>query len=212
MLRRIYLTLISFLAFTSVVSSQITQINPYYGYTLPMPIKTYYGEFNTDGGSNFGLNVSFGHWTSEADFTRNMFVELQYNYHKTPLDFYTYLSGDLEELGDLKLHNGLLGIVKGAGNEIFEGYAGAYAGVTIFDVEDPEAFDYTRFTMAVGAGVKYYPTPGFGLRFHTQLYLPMWASNAYMDWSGGETGTISSIMTPYINFNLGIFVNIDRTY
>jgi hypothetical protein len=198
--------------FSTVATSQITQINPYYGITLPMPIKTYYGEFNTDGGNNFGLNVSFGHWTSESDFTRNMFIELQYNYHKTPLEYYYYFSGGLEKLGDLKLHNGLIGILKGAGNEIFEGYAGVYAGVTIFDVEDPEAFDYTRFTLAAGAGVKYYPTLGFGIRLHTQLYLPMWASSTYMDWSGGNTGTISSIATPYMNFNLGIFVNIDRTY
>ena len=36
-------------------------------------------------------------------------------------------------------------------------------------VEDPEAFDYTRFTMAVGAGIKYYATPVVGIRLHTCL-------------------------------------------
>jgi|SRR5688572_27786689 hypothetical protein len=212
MLTRHLICLLCFMGFVHISNAQITQINPYYGITLPMPLKTYYGEFNTDGGNNFGLNVSFGHWTSQEDFTRNLFIELQYNYHKSPLTYYYYYSGPPEDLGDLKMHNALLGVLKGAGNEIFEGYAGVYGGVTIFDVEDPEAFDYTRFTVAAGAGIKYYPILAFGIRFHTQLNMPMWASNTYMDWSGGETGTISSIMTPYMNFNLGIFANIDRTY
>lgn len=192
--------------------TQITQIYAFYGQTLPMPIKTYYGEFNTDGGSNVGLNVAFGNWTSAEDYSRNTFIELQYNYHKTPLRYYYYYSGDVERLGDLRMHNALVGLNKGKGNEYFEGYAGLYAGVTIFDVEDPEAFDYTRFTAAVGAGLKYYPTLWFGIRFHTQIYFPFWASNNYLDWSGNETGSISSILTPYMNFNLGIFAHIDRTY
>ena len=209
---RLFSIAVVLVVFSAVSNAQITQINPYYGITLPMPIRTYNGEFNTDGGNNFGLNVAFGHWTSEEDFTRNLFIELQYNYYKTPIDFYYYSGSSYEDLGDLKMHNGLLGVLKGAGNEIFEGYAGLYAGVTVFDVEDPEAFDYTRFTMAAGAGIKYYPTLSFGIRFHTQLYMPMWGSSTAMDWSGSDAGTISSIITPYMNFNLGIFANIDRTY
>jgi hypothetical protein len=211
MLQRLIYLIMIFVLTGPISYSQITQINPYYGIQLPVVLRTYYGDFKTDGGSNFGLNVSFGQWTSENDFSRNLFFELQYNYNKSPLTYYYYYSGGFEDLGDLKMHNGLLGVLKGAGNEIFEGYAGIYGGVTVFDVEDPEAFDYTRFTMAVGAGIKYYPTLAFGLRFHTQLYLPMWASSTYLGWYG-DTGTISSIMTPYLNFNLGIFVNIDRTY
>lgn len=192
--------------------AQITQINPYYGITLPMPLQTYNGEFNTDGGNNFGLNVAFGQWTSENDYSANMFYELQYNYHKSPVFYYEYGSGDFEDLGDLKMHNILLGLLKGVGNEYIEGYAGAYAGVTIFDVEDPEAFDYTRFTLAAGVGIKYYPTTFLGIRLHTQLYLPFWPSSLNMGWTIGDAGTISSLATPYMNFNLGIFANIDRTY
>jgi hypothetical protein len=213
MLQRLLYLLTVLVVFQTLSQAQITQINPYYGIQLPMVMRTYNGDFKTDGGNNFGLNVSFGQWTSENDFSKNLFFELQYNYNKSPLTYYYYYTGGFEDLGDLKMHNGLLGVLKGAGNEIFEGYAGLYAGVTVFDVEDPEAFDYTRFTMSLGAGIKYYVTPVIGIRLHSQFYLPFWASSTYLGWSGGtNSGSISSIASPYMNFNVGIFANIDQSY
>ncbi len=177
-----------------------------------MPLKAYYGRFITDGGPNFGANISWGNGYNAGGISQNAFFELQYNYSKSGLVYEEY-NGGHEDLGDLKVHNALAGITKGSGNGVIEGYGGWYAGVTIFDVEDPEAFDYTRFTMAVGAGIKYYATPVVGIRLHTQLYLPFWASSTYLGWSGGtNSGTISSIISPYMNFNVGIFANIDNSY
>ncbi len=193
-------------------SSQIFQFNPYYGTTLPMPLKTYYGRFITDGGPNFGANIAWGNGISGGGFSQNAFFELQYNYSKSPLEYDSYYGSERYQLGDLKTHNILAGLSKGSGNGKFEGYGGYYLGVTIFDVEDPEAFDYTRFTMAFGAGLKYYATPYLGIKLHTQLYLPFWSSSLYLGWYGGATGTISALCSPYMNFNLGIFANIDRSY
>lgn len=205
--------LVSFLQLATLpVIGQIFQFNPFYGTTLPMPLKAYYGEFKTDGGSNFGANIAWGSGISGGGISKNGFFELQYNFHKSPLIYRDYYGGAPEDLGELKLHNALAGVTKGAGNGIFEGFFGVYAGVTIFDVEDPEAFDYTRFTMAGSVGLKYYVTPVIGLRLHTMLYIPFWASNAYLGWSGGTTGTLSSLASPYMNFNIGIFANIDRSY
>ena len=193
--------------------AQLFQFSPYYGTTLPMPLKAYYGRFITDGGPNFGANISWGNGYNAGGISQNAFFELQYNYSKSGLVYEDYYNGDREDLGDLKVHNALAGITKGSGNGVIEGYGGWYAGVTIFDVEDPEAFDYTRFTMAVGAGIKYYATPVVGIRLHTQLYLPFWASSTYLGWSGGtNSGTISSIISPYMNFNVGIFANVDNSY
>ena len=175
-----------------------------------MPLKTYYGRFITDGGSNFGANLAWGNGISGGGISQNAFFELQYNYQKTPLQYNVY-GGERYDLGDLQLHNILAGISKGSGNGTIEGYGGYYLGVTIFDIEDPEAFDYTRFTMAFSAGLKYYVTQVIGIKLHTQLYLPFWSSSTYLGWYGG-TGTISSLCSVYMNFNLGIFVNIDKSY
>lgn len=194
--------------------AQLFQFSPYYGTTLPMPLKAYYGRFITDGGPNFGANISWGNGYSAGGISQNAFFELQYNYSKSGLVYEEYNNPvDREDLGDLKVHNALAGVTKGGGNGTLEGYGGWYAGVTIFDVEDPLAFDYTRFTMAVGAGIKYYATPVVGIRLHTQLYLPLWASSTTLGWSGGtNSGTISSITSPYMNFNVGIFANVDNSY
>ena len=207
----VYITLF-FLLWFQGLTAQIFQFNPYYGYTLPMPLKTYYGRFITDGGSNFGANIAWGNGISAGGISQNAFFELQYNYSKSPLRYDSYYGSDDQLLGDLKTHNILAGISKGGGNGTIEGYGGYYLGVTIFDVEDPEAFDYTRFTMAFGAGVKYYATPFLGIKLHTQLYLPFWSSSLYLGWYGGTTGTISALCSPYMNFNVGIFANIDRSY
>lgn len=209
---RLSLVIICLLLSSWSLSAQLFQFNPYYGTTLPMPLKAYYGEFNADGGSNFGANIGWGSGIAGGGFSQNTFFELQYNFHKGDLVYRDYYGGLPEDLGVLKVHNALAGITKATGNEVIEGYGGVYAGVTIFDVEDPEAFDYTRFTMAAALGLKYYVTPVVGIRLHTQLYLPFWASSAYLGWSGGTSGTISSLTSPYMNFNIGIFANIDRSY
>jgi hypothetical protein len=213
MLKNLFFLIALCLLDSPSLCAQLFQFNPYYGTTLPMPLKTNYGRFITDGGANFGANIAWGNGITGGGVSQNSFFELQYNYHKSPLVYEDYYNSDREDLGDLKMHNALAGITKGGGNGTLEGYGGLYAGVTIFDVEDPEAFDYTRFTMAVGAGLKYYATPVIGIRLHTQLYLPFWASSTYLGWSGGtNSGTVSSIASLYMNFNVGIFANIDRSY
>ena len=201
----------AFLLFASSASAQLFQINPYVGTQLPMPINTYNGKFNTDGGINYGLNAAWGQGLSGGGFSENAFFELQYNYHKTDMKFNFY-GGNTEDLGGLVVHNILAGGHKGIGNGTFETYGGIYFGVTIFDPTDPDAFNYTRFTMAVNAGLKYYATPTFGIRLNAQLYMPFWGSNYSYGWGGGGYGYVSTVVSPYMNFDVGVFANIDNSY
>lgn len=199
------------LLFTIPVTGQIFQFNPYIGHQLPMPMYTYNGKFNTDGGTNYGVNVAWGNGLSGGGFSENAFLELQYNYHKTGMR-YSFYGGDIRDLGDLTVHNILVGGHKGIGNETFETYGGIYLGVTIFDPADPEAFGYTRFTMAANAGLKYYATPNFGLRLNAELYMPFWGSSYYFGWGGGGYGSISTLVSPYMNFDIGVFIHLDNSY
>ncbi len=197
--------------FTSSASAQIFQFNPYMGYQLPMPINTYNGKFNTDGGTNYGMNIAWGNGLAGGGFSQNVFFELQYNYHKTGMK-YNFYGGNIEDLGNLTMHNILAGGLKGIGNEKFETYGGLFFGVTIFDPADPEAFGYTRFTMSASAGIKYYATPKFGVRLNTQLYMPFWGSSYAFGWGAGGYGSVSTVVSPYMNFDVGVFIHIDNSY
>ena len=69
------------------------QIIPYVGWTTSSALQMYYGKVRTTDGINYGGNISFGKGISGAGFTQNAFVELQYNYLKTDLEYREYQSG-----------------------------------------------------------------------------------------------------------------------
>jgi hypothetical protein len=106
----------------------------------------------------------------------------------------------------------MAGVTKGGGNGKIEGYGGTYLGVTIYDQANPSADSHTRFTVAFGAGMKYYITPVMGLRFHAQMYMPIWGSDFYLSWNPGngiQPGAVATAVSVFGNFDGGIFFNLD---
>lgn len=214
-MKRIFLitTLLAVCVWAS--NAQIVQINPYVGWTTSSALQMYYGKVRTTDGFNYGGNLSFGKGMSSGGFTKNAFVELQYNYLKTDLEFRSYDPGLVQDgqLGDISIHNIMIGGVKGSGNEKVVGYGGTYVGATIFDPADNQYNNQTRFTLAFGAGLKIAMSPKIGLRLHGQMYLPFWGSDAFIGWSpGGGTsvGLSAGAVNVYGNFNLGLYLNIDK--
>jgi hypothetical protein len=192
--------------------TSIVQINPYVGYSTASALNMYYGKVRTTGNVNYGGNLSFGKGMSGGGFTRNAFVELQYNYLKTDLEYRFYDVGAQNvPAGEISMHNIMIGGTKESGNEKVVGYGGSYLGVTIFDPSRSEFNSYTRFTLAFGLGLKYAISPRVGLRLHTQMYLPFWGSDFYIGWSPGG-GTSAGIASSYINvygtFNGGLYFNL----
>lgn len=95
----------------------------------PLPSKCY-GKARTDDAANFGLNLSFG-YQGEAygGVVQNAFIELQYNYMKTGLEYDSYdgsFSPDYY-VSDLGVHNIMLGITNCQGNKVVTGYGGVSA-------------------------------------------------------------------------------------
>ena len=193
------------------VFAQSIQLNPYVGYTTSSALETFAGKYRTRGNMNFGANLSFGRGVSGAGFSRNAFLELQYNYCKTDLEFRLYNGGEYA-LDDITVHNIMVGGTKGKGNGTIEGYGGTYLGVTIYDLAAPASDTYTRFTVAFGGGMKYFITPTVGLRLHAQMYMPIWGSDFYLSWSPGsgvQPGAVATAVSVYANFNAGIFFNLE---
>jgi hypothetical protein len=212
MKRIFFTTLLALLAWAA--NAQIVQINPYVGWTTSSALQLYYGKVRTTDGINYGGNLSFGKGMSSGGFTQNAFVELQYNYLKTDLEYRSYTGGVPDQaLGDIAMHNIMIGGTKESGNEKVTGYGGTYLGATIFDPSDNRYNNQTRFTLSFGAGLKYYASPKIGLRFHAQMYMPIWGSDYYVGWSpggGASTGIVATAVNVYANFNAGIFLNINK--
>ncbi len=188
------------------VHTQVIQINPYAGYSTPSAVQLYYGKARTDDAVNFGLNLSFGdQGEAYGGVVQNAFIELQYNYMKTQLEYDSYDVGVSNEfLSDLGVHNIMLGVTKGQGNEVVTGYGGFYMGATVFDPTDNNYNSQTRFTMAFGAGMKYAFTDEIGMRLHAQMYMPFWGTGYYYLGYGYSAAAVNV----YANFNLGVYASI----
>lgn len=204
-----YLFLASAMLLVGSVQAQVVQINPYAGYSTPSAIQLYYGKVRTDDALNFGLNLSFGdQGEAYGGVVQNAFIELQYNYMKTGLEYDSYdlsISNDYY-VSDLGVHNIMLGVTKGQGNEVITGYGGLYFGASVFDPTDNNYNTRTRFTMAFGAGMKYAFTDEIGMRLHAQMYMPFWGTGYTVGW--GYSGVSAAAVNVYANFNLGVYANI----
>lgn len=188
------------------------QINPYAGWTTSSALQLYYGKVRTTDGINFGGNLSFGKGISGSGFTQNAFIELQYNYLSTDLEYEAYSSagGDDRPLGKVSIHNAMIGGTKGKGNGTVEGYGGTFLGATIYDPEDELYNNRTAFTLSFAAGLKYAMNPKMGLRLHAQMYMPIWGSDFYLGWGtgGASAGVMTTAVNVYANFNLGLYINV----
>ncbi len=212
-MRTVFL-LLSFFCSALFLAAQtpIVQITPHVGYSTSSSLQMYYGKVRTSDNWNFGGSLAVGSGRWGAGFTRNAFIEIQYNYLNTDLRYRYYdIVFQEENLGPIEVHNIMVGSIKESGNTRVVGYLGSYLGMTIFNPSRPQYNNYTRFTVSFAGGMKYAINTRAGLRLHSQLYLPFWDESLYIGWSpgGGTSAGISSArISVYANFNLGVYLNL----
>lgn len=199
-------------ALFSVAQTPVIQLTPHVGYSTASGLQMYYGKVRTLDNWNFGGSLAVGSGRRGAGFSRNAFIEIQYNYLNTDLRYryYDFIFKE-EHIGQIEVHNILVGSIKETGSTRATGYFGSYVGLTVFNPSRPQYNDYTRFTLSFAGGLKYALSARAGLRLHSQLYLPFWDESFYIGWSpgGGTSAGISSArVNVYATFNLGAYINL----
>lgn len=196
----------------------IIQITPHGSWNTSSKLEGYYGKYKASDGFGFGGTLSIGKGYEASGVTRNAFFDIQYNYYQAEGSYYLYSGGQIGQpgngsLGDLNVHSILGGITKGTGNGVVEGYGGTWLGATIYNPQYEGGQDYTRFTIAFGAGLKYYMSEKVGLRLNAQMNMPIWGGDFVVSWypgAGVSPGAMASAVSVYGQFSLGIFANLGQ--
>lgn len=213
MFRLLILSLLfSSLWFNAGAQQTVVQITPHGSWNTSSKLEGYYGKYKAADAFGFGGSLSIGKGFEASGVTRSAFFDIQYDYFKTDGSYYLY-SGGGDDLGDLTVHSILGGVTKGTGNGVVEGYGGTWLGATIYDPQYEGGTSYTRFTIAFGAGLKYYMSEKVGLRLNAQMNMPIWGGDFVVSWypgAGVSPGAMASAVSVYGHFSLGVFANLGQ--
>ncbi len=190
----------------------VVQITPHGSWNTSSKLEGYYGKYKVSDAFGFGGSLSIGKGYAASGVTRSAFFDIQYNYLKTEGSYYFYGENPVD-LGDIAVHSILGGVTKGTGNGVVEGYGGTWLGATIYDPQYDQGTTYTRFTMAFGAGLKYYISESVGLRLNAQMNMPIWGGDFVVSWypgGGVSPGAMATAISVYGQFSLGVFANLGQ--
>ena len=201
MKRVLLLLLVGGIFLTDTVAQEI-EIGAFYGYTFGSTIRTYYGDYKTSDGNNFGGHLSFG-------LAPDVFVELSYNRFETDIRYYWQnvnepvpLTTDYIQIG------GLRQVPVGSGNIL--PYGSASLGTAVFTVKDAygDLSSGSKWMLAatLAAGVKFHLGEVLGLRLQARMGLPMYFNGLYL----GTGGAGASLRVPMIQFDFsaGVFLRL----
>jgi hypothetical protein len=204
---------------TSMGMGRYFEINPYVGYTTSSKREFTNGKYRAVGGVNFGGNLGFG--KSGSVNGKNVFsqISLQYNFQPTDLEVRFYFPEAKYELGGLNVHTISIGGIRGAGTDQFQLFGGGYLGIVIYDPandknipSDQELDGTTKFTPSFAGGFNYALSDRLGIRFQSQLYMPIWGADFGLSWCLGCGGVQPTAFTNevsiYANFNGGIYYRL----
>ena len=202
-MKKILLLLVVGGIFLTDTLAQEIEIGGFYGYTFGSTIRTYYGDYKTSDGPNFGGQVGFG-------LAPNVFVELTYNRFETDIKNYYWqnhnepipLNTDYIQIG------GLQQIPVGNGNIL--PYGAVSLGTSVFTVKESygqlNSGSKWMLSMTLAAGLKFHLGETLGLRLQARMGLPMYFNGIYL----GTGGAGASLRVPMIQFDFsgGVFLRL----
>lgn len=207
-MRKILLFLLLFNAGSAF--AQQLQIGGYTGWQSPASIDMYYGRYRTQSGLAFGGTLSVGSGDDGAFPVRNLWLEAQYNYRRSGLSYFDERqSGERLELGDISVHQFLLGVQKESSGDVIRAFGSLGAGLSLFNPDNYSGD--VRFTAALAGGLKIQPGAAYGFRLQAQLFMPFYFDDVNVGWSPGpdvNTGLTSSTLALSLGFTAGFYLNL----
>jgi hypothetical protein len=186
---------------TETVAQEI-ELGGFYGYTFGSTIRTYYGDYKTSDGQNFGGHVGFG-------LAPNVFVELTYNRFNTDIKYYyNNLNAPVPLVTDYIQIGGVQQIPVGNGNIL--PYGAVSLGTSVFTVKEAygQLTSGSRWMLSatLAAGLKFYLGETLGLRLQARMGLPMYFNGLYLGYGGAG----ASLRVPMIQFDFsaGVFLRL----
>lgn len=174
-----------FLFSFSTIQAQELEITPTVGYFWGGHVRTYYGEIELGNDMNYGLTIDYS-TAPGTQFEISWFIsQAKASYFEYGYDFGT----DERDLTTNYIH---LGVTQEMNyGEAFRPFGTFTLGTTIFDTE--ENYAVWRFSMALGAGMKYYFNERIGLRAQGRFLLPMYFGGGYYGYYGYGVSTSSAV-------------------
>jgi hypothetical protein len=201
MKRIILLLMVGGIFLTDTLAQEI-EIGGFYGYTFGSTVRTYYGDYKTSDGPNFGGHLGFG-------MAPNVFVELTYNRFNTDIKYYyNNINEPVPLITDYIQIGGLQQFPVGTGNIL--PYGAVSLGTSVFTVK--EAYGDLRsgskwmLSATLAAGLKFHLGETLGLRLQARMGLPMYFNGLYL----GTGGAGASLRVPMIQFDFsaGVFLRL----
>jgi hypothetical protein len=204
-MKRIILLLVVGGFFLSDTLSQEIEIGGFYGYTFGSTVRTYYGDYKTSDGPNFGGHLGYG-------LAPNVFVELTYNRFETDIKYYyNNINEPVPLVTDYIQIGGLQQFPIGNGNIL--PYGAVSLGTSVFTVKESygQLNSGSRWMMSatLAGGLKFYLGEVIGLRLQARMGLPMYFNGLYL----GTGGAGASLRVPMIQFDFsaGVFLRLGGT-
>jgi len=204
--RIIFILFTAALLFSSEALAQ-TEIFGFGGYMTYSSIPVAKGDLKFDDGPNYGFGIDIG-------IQRGVFVELNYTHNQTSVRLQEF-NGFNKDLFDMNTHYFQIGaqyeFKKSPKQKAFP-YTLATLGATLFDAKDPTLSDEWRFSVAFGAGGKFYLSDKIGLRLQARMLMPMTFSGGGMWCGGGGCSAGIGAWTPLVQFDftVGVFIRLGR--
>ena len=201
-----FFTLLALVIFSSDVFAQI-EIFGFGGYEVASDVAVAQGDLNVYSNPNYGASIAF-----EVD--RGLQAELLWIGQQTTMDL-KQLNGITKPLFDIGIHYFQLGVIhefkQNSKQKAFP-FGSFSLGATMFTPHGSTYSDEWLFSIAFGAGGKFYLSDKIGLRLQARLLLPINFSSVGM-WcgSGGCSATVGSWATfVQADFTGGIFVRLGK--
>ncbi|MAR66935.1 MAG: hypothetical protein CL833_06790 [Crocinitomicaceae bacterium] len=186
----------------SYAQIEAVEITPTYGYTINGSV-TQYGQFY-----DVKDAVSFG-GVLDLELAANRNVEVSYRRSVQTVQYVETFSYGEFEVGMEHFH---IGIFQGIGkHDKIKPYWNFLLGGIRYYGQERRWLDVYRFSMAAGVGAKLFLTDNLGIRFQSQLALPMSYTGAglFCDGSGYCSGGASfNVPIAHLDLSAGLILRI----